>query len=123
VVDDGAGVRRITAGEVEIQIDRFLGMEEIRPTHARRPDFEFDFGFLLFWFDDFRRVVEWATGFNGWQIDFFFFGFISSDLLLFWCIGFIFGNFLLFWRIGLMNFFPILGFCIFGLMGSNRVIG
>jgi hypothetical protein len=28
-----------------------------------RPDFESDFGFLLFWFDDFQRVVEWATGF------------------------------------------------------------
>jgi hypothetical protein len=58
VVDDGAGVRRITAEEVEIQIDRFSEMEEIRPTHARRPDLEFDFGFFLFWLDDFRQVVE-----------------------------------------------------------------
>jgi hypothetical protein len=78
VVDDGAGVRRITAGEVEIEINRFSKMEEIRPTHAHRPDFESDFGFFLFWFDDFRRVVEWATGFllfrfNGRQIGFFFF--------------------------------------------------
>jgi len=25
-----------------------------------RPDFESDFGFLLSWFDDFRRVGDWA---------------------------------------------------------------
>jgi len=53
-------------------------MEEIWPTHARRPDFEFDFEFFLFWFDDFRRVVEWATEFllfrfNGKRLVFFFF--------------------------------------------------
>jgi hypothetical protein len=46
VVENGAGVRRIIAGEVEIEIDRFSKMEEIRPTHARRPDFESDFGFF-----------------------------------------------------------------------------
>ncbi|XP_062170550.1 (-)-germacrene D synthase-like [Alnus glutinosa] len=28
-----------------------------------RPDFEYGFGFLLFWFDDFLRVVEWVIGF------------------------------------------------------------
>jgi hypothetical protein len=88
-------------------------MEEIRPTHARRPDFEFDFGFFLFWLDDFRRVVEWATRCNGWRISVFFFFFF------FWfyfrrldCCCF-----------GVLNFFPILGFCIFGLMGSNPAIG
>jgi len=42
-----------------------------------RPNFESDFGFLLFWFDDFRRVVKWATGFllfrfDGRRISFFF---------------------------------------------------
>jgi hypothetical protein len=99
VVDDGTGVWRITAREVEIEIDRLSETEEIRPTHARRPqisidykyslsisltlslslslslsllsldvsvvqgsedqlDFESDFGFLLFWFDDFRRVGD-----------------------------------------------------------------
>lgn len=86
-IDDEVGVRRITAGEVEIQIERFSGMEEIRPTHAYWPDFEFDFGFLLFWFDDFRQVVEWATGFMVGEFVFFFFfssGFISGDFLLFW---------------------------------------
>jgi hypothetical protein len=105
VVDDGARVPRVMAREVEIEIDRLSEMEEIRPTHARRPrisvdhkyslsislscadlsllsfnvsviqrsedrpDFEFDFGFLLFWFDDFRRVVEWATGFLLFRFD------------------------------------------------------
>jgi hypothetical protein len=62
-------------------------MEEIRPTHARRLDFEFDFGFLLFWFDDFPPVVEWATRFllfrfNGRRIGFFFFGLISGDWIV-----------------------------------------
>jgi hypothetical protein len=75
MVDDGAGVRRITAGEVEIEYDRFSEMEEIRPTHAYWSDFQSDFGFFLFWFDDFRRVVEWATGF----FFFFFSGLISGD--------------------------------------------
>jgi len=87
VVDDGAGVRRITTGEVEIEIDRLSEMEEIRSTHARRPDFESDFEFLLLWFDDFRRVIEWATGFllfwfNGRRIGFFFSGFISCDWIV-----------------------------------------
>jgi hypothetical protein len=46
-----------------------------------RPNFESDFGFLLFWFDDFRRVVKWATGFllfrfDGRRISFFFFFFL-----------------------------------------------
>jgi hypothetical protein len=51
-------------------------------------DFESDFGFLLFWFDDFRRVVEWATRFllfkfDGRQIGFFFFfGLISGDWIV-----------------------------------------
>jgi hypothetical protein len=62
-------------------------MEEIWPTHARRPDFEFDFEFFLFWFDDFRRVVEWETGFllfrfNGRRLvfSFSFSGLISGDI-------------------------------------------
>jgi hypothetical protein len=51
-----------------------------------RPDFESDFGFLLFWFDDFQRVVEWATRFllfrfDGRQIGFFF-CLISNDWIV-----------------------------------------
>jgi hypothetical protein len=63
-------------------------MEEIRPTHARRLDFESDFRFMLFWFDDFRRVVEWATGFllfrfNGRRIIIIFFsGLIFGDWIV-----------------------------------------
>jgi len=37
VIDDRAGVRRVTAREVELVVDRLSEMEEIRPTHARRP--------------------------------------------------------------------------------------
>jgi hypothetical protein len=47
-----------------------------------RPNFEFDFGFLLFWLDDFQLVGEWATwfllfgfGFDGRRISFFLFDF------------------------------------------------
>jgi len=66
-----------------------------------RPDFESDFWFLLFWFDDFWRVVKWATGFLLFRFDsrrfvFFFF-------------------FLIFWRLDCCCF----GFCIFGLIGST----
>jgi hypothetical protein len=48
-----------------------------------RLDFELDFGFLLFWFDDFRQVDEWASlfllfRFDGRRIGFFFFGLISD---------------------------------------------
>jgi hypothetical protein len=47
-----------------------------------QPDFESDFGFL---FDDFQRVVEWATGFllfrfDGRRIGFFFL--ISGDWVI-----------------------------------------
>jgi hypothetical protein len=47
-----------------------------------RPNFESDFGFLLFWFDDFRRVGKWASGFllfwfDVRRLDFCCFGFLN----------------------------------------------
>jgi hypothetical protein len=47
VVDDNAGVGRVTAREVEIKIDRLSEMEEIRPTHARRPQISVDHKYSL----------------------------------------------------------------------------
>jgi len=155
VVDYGARVRRVTAGEVEFEINRLLEMEEIRPTHAGRPrifvdhkyslslslslslssfdvsmmqgledqlDFESDFGFLLFWFDDFRRVVEWATRFllfkfDGRQIGFFFFFWFDFRRLDCCCFGLLNLMYLI------IRYFPFWVFVIFDLMGSNLAIG
>jgi len=78
VVDNGAGVRRITAGEVEIEIDQLSEMEEIWPTYARRPDFESDLGFCCF---GLMISGEWLSGRLGFcclvlmAVDFFFFFF------------------------------------------------
>jgi len=42
-------------------------MEEIRPTHACRPDFQSDFGFLYFWFDGFQSG-DWVIAGPGLDI-------------------------------------------------------
>jgi len=47
VVDDRAGVWRVTAREVEIEIDRLSDMEEILLTHALRPLISFDHKYSL----------------------------------------------------------------------------
>jgi hypothetical protein len=47
VVNNDAGVLRVPAREVEIEIDRLSEMEEIRSTHARRPRISVDHKYSL----------------------------------------------------------------------------
>jgi hypothetical protein len=74
VVNDGAGVRRVMAREVELVVDRLSKMEEIRPTHARRPVFGFlvfDFSFPSFPFSHARRSF--------FSLFFFFLPFLHTE--------------------------------------------
>jgi hypothetical protein len=112
VVNDGAGVRRVTAGWGRDQ-DRPTLRDGGDPADSRspavdlcrpqvlslslslslsllsfdvsmmqgsedRPDFESEFGFLLFWFDDFWRVAEWAS--------FCCLGLMAGELVFFVCL-------------------------------------
>jgi hypothetical protein len=47
LVDDGAGVRRVTTREVELVVDRLSEMEEIRSTHACRLRISIDHKYSL----------------------------------------------------------------------------